>query len=84
MQLLEYLLTEDERQKVKLKATEYIRGKSASPAWVLADWPDNDPDWDPNIPDGKLALSNFIEAVLEGLRPACNALVSIILIFVHD
>lgn len=69
-QLLDCLLTEDERQKVKTKAMEYIRGKPASNTWVLTEWPVTNPHWDANNDQGKLALANFVESVLEGIKAA--------------
>ena len=68
-QLLNTLMTEDERQKVKEKATAYLRARN----WRLNDWPTADPDWDPNIWAQKLDLDRFLEAALNGLKEAGEA-----------
>uniref|UniRef100_A0A7M4FZJ8 Core shell protein Gag P30 domain-containing protein n=1 Tax=Crocodylus porosus TaxID=8502 RepID=A0A7M4FZJ8_CROPO len=68
-QLLNTLMTEDERQKVKEKATAYLTARNCS----LNDWPTADPNWDPNIWAQKLDLDRFLEAVLNGIKEAGEA-----------
>uniref|UniRef100_A0A452H2I2 Core shell protein Gag P30 domain-containing protein n=1 Tax=Gopherus agassizii TaxID=38772 RepID=A0A452H2I2_9SAUR len=59
-QLLDTLLTEDERQKVKEKSATHLN----------APWRIDDPKWDPNNSAHKTSLDNFLKAILKGIREA--------------
>uniref|UniRef100_A0A452H6N9 Core shell protein Gag P30 domain-containing protein n=1 Tax=Gopherus agassizii TaxID=38772 RepID=A0A452H6N9_9SAUR len=62
-QLLDTLMTEDERQRVKEKSAGHLD----------VPWPITDPNWDPNTPAGKVQLDGFLKAVLSGIRDAGEA-----------
>ncbi|XP_072794698.1 uncharacterized protein [Vicugna pacos] len=72
-QLLLTLFNTEERRRILTEARKWLQGRAPGDtmdveAWAMTRAPDTRPDWDFNTQEGREALREYREAILQGLK----------------